>query len=50
MLGEIALAEVFVLGPQLLGDLAHRHPRQKPPAGLVDRIIEDMRKAGVPEG
>ena len=36
MFGEIALAEVFVLGPQLLGDLAHRRPRQKPLAGRVE--------------
>ena len=42
MLGEIALAEVFVLGPQLLGDLAHRRPRQKPPAGLVGKRVLDV--------
>ena len=29
VLGEIALAEVFVLGPQLLGDLAHRRAATK---------------------
>ncbi len=40
--GEIALAEVFVLGPQLLGDLAHRRPRQKPPAGLVGKRVLDV--------
>ena len=42
MLGEIALAEVFVLGPKLLGDLAHRRPRQKPPAGLVGKRVLDV--------
>ena len=42
MLGEIALAEVFVLGPQLLGNLAHRRPRQKPPAGLVGEGVLDV--------
>ena len=45
MLGEIALAEVFVLCPQLLGDLAHRCPRQKPPAGLVgERVLDVARR------
>ena len=30
VLGKIALAEVLIFGPQPLGDLAHRRPRQKP--------------------
>jgi len=46
--GEIALAEVFVLGPQLLGDLAHRRPRQKPLAGLVGESVLDVARRQAP--
>ena len=48
VLGEIALAEVFVLGPQLLGDLAHRRPRQKPPVGLVGEGVLDVARRQAP--
>ena len=48
MFGEIALAEVFVLGPQLLGDLAHRRPRQKPLAGLVGEGVLDVARRQAP--
>jgi hypothetical protein len=48
MFGEIALAEVFVLGPQLLGDLAYRSPRQKPPAGLVGEGVLDVARRQAP--
>ena len=46
--GEIALAEVFALGPQLLGDLAHRRPRQKPLAGLVGESVLDVARRQAP--
>jgi transposase len=43
--GQVTLAEVFVLGPQLLGDLAHRRPRQKPSARLVgERVLDGARR------
>ena len=48
MLGEIALSEVFVLGPQLLGDLAHRRPRQKSPTGLVGEGVLDVARRQAP--
>jgi len=45
VLGEAAFAEVLVLGPQLLGDPAHRRARQKPPAGLVgERVLDVARR------
>ena len=45
MLGEIALAEVLVLGPKFLGDLAHRRPRQKPSARIVgERVLDVARR------
>jgi len=48
VLGEIALAEVLVFGPQPLGDLAHRRPRQKPPACLVGEGVLDVARRQAP--
>ena len=48
VLGKIALAEVLVLGPQRLGDLAHRRPRQKPSAGLVGERVLDVARRQAP--
>ena len=39
VLGEIALAEVLVLGAKLLGDLTDRRPRQKPSARIVGERV-----------
>ena len=51
VLRKIALAEVLVLLPKLLGDLAHRRPRQKPPAPLVgERILDPARLQALDEG
>jgi hypothetical protein len=42
VLGKITLGELFVSGPQPLGDLAHRRPRQKPSARLVGEGVLDV--------
>ncbi len=47
-LGKIALQEVLVFGPQPLGDLAHRRPRQKPPARLVGEGVLDVARRQAP--
>ena len=48
VLGKIALAEVLIFGPQTLGDLAHRRPRQKPSARLVGESILDVARRQAP--
>ncbi len=47
MLGEIALADLE-FGPKPLGDLAHRRPRQKPPARLVGEGVLDVARRQAP--
>ena len=42
VLGQIAAREPLVFRPQSLGDLAHRCPRQQPPAALVGECILDV--------
>jgi hypothetical protein len=45
VLRKIAFAEILVFGPQTLGDLAHRRPRQKPSTRLVgERILDVARR------
>ena len=48
VLGEIALAEVLVLGPKLLGDFTHRRPRQKPSARIVGERVLGMSRVDRP--
>src|SRR6185312_15146753 len=48
VLGEIALAEVLVFGPQPLGDLAYRRSRQKPSARRVGKGVLDVARRQAP--
>jgi hypothetical protein len=48
VLGKIAFAEALVLGPQPLGDLAHRRPLQKPSARLVSERVLDVARRQAP--